>query len=84
MALASSRSLLAVDIDPVCCLLAAANLRTVGAASFTVRRRMPARSHCRTLTYWHVDPDRRPTGRRTVRSEQMRPSAAELVSAGGP
>ena len=80
MALAASRSLLAVDTDPTCALIAEANLHAVGAGSFIVQEQDAANVALADYAFWHADPDRRATGRRTVRTDQMQPSAAELAT----
>ena len=68
-----------VDRDPICALLAAANLRACAASptgSFpaTVVAEQLEPRHVAEAAAWHIDPDRRPTGRRTTRLELHEPS----------
>ncbi len=70
MALAERGRLVAVDFDPVAALLCEANCRAAGAANFDVRvEDVAADSVSTSLSAcgaWHIDPDRRAGGRRTV------------------
>ncbi len=61
-----------IDRDPVAALLAQANVRIAGTGTsategVVVRRGSADSVRLGDLAAWHIDPDRRPTGRRTTR-----------------
>ena len=58
-----------VDLDPVCCLLATANLRVYGASDPKVVCQDVVDTDLSRIAAWHLDPDRRVRGHRTVRIE---------------
>ena len=73
LALAESRSCTGIDRDPIAAHLAGVNAATCGRTKAAVVCRdvtadVVARCHA-----WHLDPDRRALGRRTVRAEQFDP-----------
>ena len=84
LALAERGPCLAVDRDSVACLLAEANCRRLG--------RYPVQIHVANVcelagsldcSAWHIDPDRRATGRRVSRVELLEPGmdvVADLLS----
>jgi hypothetical protein len=73
MALARHREVTLIDQDPVVLAAAVANVIQVGGkiASATCgdAQAVSLRHQC-----WHIDPDRRPTGRRTTQVDEMAPS----------
>ncbi len=74
LAIAQRGCTVAVDRDPVMQLFAAANCRALG-----VRVERVDASDVRGLSFeglaaWHLDPDRRPTGKRTTRVTNVEPS----------
>jgi predicted RNA methylase len=78
LALAARGPAMAIDRDPVTALLAAANARAVvpeGVASSraTVVVADVAAFLPRSVAAWHLDPDRRPQGRRTTHVELHEP-----------
>ncbi len=81
-ALARRASVMGVDRDPIAALVAEANLD----ALHPVASGSPQRVHVADaaavaldrLAGWHIDPDRRPGGRRTTRVELYEPDAATL------
>ena len=72
-ALGDGRNCLGIDRDPVAAHLAGVNAAVCDLTSVKV--------HCRDVTpaaingcsVWHIDPDRRPGGKRTVRAERFEP-----------
>jgi len=72
-----------VDRDPICALVAAANLRACAGSpgapfpTAVLAEELEPR-HVADVAAWHVDPDRRPTGRRTTRLELHEPSLETL------
>lgn len=69
------------DLDGVLCLLAAANLRVVigaaDAASSVVQSDVEALDMSQCVA-WHIDPDRRPGGRRTTQVALYQPDNAAI------
>lgn len=76
-ALASRGPVLGVDRDPVTALVAEANLRALGLPG-EVRSVDVTAVDLRQFPAWHIDPDRRPQGRRTTQVELHEPDAATL------
>ena len=74
IALGQERECLGIDRDPVAAHLAAANAAVCGLASVNVECRDAAADALAGCTAWHIDPDRRPDGKRTVRAERFEPS----------
>ena len=64
----------AVDADPFARLLAAANCRHIAGASVRLRLSDVADEHVEAVSCWHIDPDRRAEGRRTVTLENFSPN----------
>jgi hypothetical protein len=77
LALARTCETLGFERDPVCAAFAEANLRTLprSARSSEVRLADLAEADLSACDAWHVDPDRRPNGRRTTRTSAHEPSA---------
>jgi hypothetical protein len=77
-----------VDRDPVTALLAEANLRGLSQFSRSEIGTVPFRNQVRVadvsevsldqFAAWHIDPDRRPAGRRTTRPELHEPEPAVI------
>jgi hypothetical protein len=82
LALASRAVVVGVDRDPIVALLAAANARAVlapdDAAHVSVRAEAVERFDLSGVAAWHVDPDRRPAGRRTSSPAWSSPEAAVI------
>jgi len=82
VALAGRGSVTGVERDPIRALLAEANLRAcaepaAGGASAVLVEDVEPR-HVAEAAGWHVDPDRRPRGRRTTRVELYEPGPETL------
>ena len=77
LALAVRGPALAVERDPVAAFLAEANLHLAGLQG-TVRVADAAECSLAEFAAWHVDPDRRPAGRRTTRIELHEPELSTL------
>jgi hypothetical protein len=78
---ASGGSVLAVDVDPLACLLAEANCRAVYSdRSIDVAIECAAvdERHVAAFAAWHIDPDRRPAGRRTTRTALAEPNLQSI------
>jgi hypothetical protein len=91
MALARRGPTLAVDRDEVSAILAAANLavaQVAGQTAVSGEAAHPAKlvcepvapAHVAACEAWHIDPDRRPAGRRTTRVELHEPGSATIES----
>ncbi len=80
LALAAACAAVGVDRDPVCAILAEANARAVLGAGVkaTVCVQDVADVALGHGDAWHIDPDRRPQGRRTTRVELHDPPAEAL------
>jgi hypothetical protein len=81
LALGSRGTTVGVDRDPVKTLLAEANCRSLEsttAAPVTVRTADVDDTMIADFTAWHLDPDRRATGRRTTRPELHEPGLATI------
>ncbi|MCY2993277.1 MAG: class I SAM-dependent methyltransferase [Planctomycetota bacterium] len=86
LALASRTPVSGVDRDPLALLYAEANCRACGAAAVGFCAADVNAFDLGAFAAWHLDPDRRPTGRRTTRVELHEPSVAtisRLLSASG-
>jgi hypothetical protein len=77
LALARRGPACGVERDPVAAFLAESNLRAVGVAG-ELRVADAAEFPLADVAAWHVDPDRRPAGRRTTRVELHEPELATL------
>ncbi|MHB8900395.1 MAG: class I SAM-dependent methyltransferase, partial [Thermoguttaceae bacterium] len=77
LALAERGPVTALDLDPAAILLAEANIGAVGAAADGGDHRFlvadAATFHAGAFAAWHVDPDRRATGRRTTQLAAFSP-----------
>lgn len=75
-------TVLAVDADPLVAHLAAANVAVHGLASASVLAvdvfADAVQAALREAAAWHIDPDRRPTGKRRTRPEAFSPSLGQL------
>ncbi len=74
----ASEELRAVDLDPIAAVLAAANLHACGCLEARAEVADAAIFPVGDYAAWHIDPDRRPTGRRTSRVELFAPSLAAI------
>ena len=75
LALAATGPTTGVDRDPVVALLAEANCCELGRAGLEVRTVDTAEVEVADFAAWHIDPDRRPAGRRTTHPTACQPSA---------
>ena len=74
LGLATRGPAVGVDLDPITALLADTNLAAVtGDQGSKVRVEDVAASDLRAFAAWHMDPDRRPQGRRTTQVEFYEP-----------
>jgi hypothetical protein len=78
VALARRGTAVGVDRDPIRALVAEANLRACGATRGSVLAENVEPRHVADAAGWHVDPDRRPAGRRTTRVELHEPNFETL------
>ena len=76
----ASEGVVGVERDASTAILAAANLRAGGCTSAAIRLTDAATFPVGDFAAWHIDPDRRPTGKRTTRVELYEPSADALDS----
>lgn len=80
MALAAGRVAVGFDRDPIKCLLAAANLDALGLrAQSEIRVGDAIAIDLAAFAAWHIDPDRRAHGRRTVSLSDYVPDADALA-----
>lgn len=81
LALAQRGEVRGVDKEPVMALLATANASTTGAKTQTNIRCTELADVISTIEGpWHLDPDRRPSGGRTIRIEDHQPGREEIES----
>jgi hypothetical protein len=66
------------DRDPIAAEFAAANARVFGCANVSIRADDVTALDLAASDAWHLDPDRRPQGRRTTRVEFHEPSAEAI------
>src|SRR5690606_18825301 len=66
------------DLDPVSALFAEANAVALGLANVEVQIGDVSAVDLTACAAWHIDPDRRPQGRRTTHVEFHEPSATAL------
>ncbi len=66
------------DRDPICATISAANVHALARNNIVVRCNDVAAIKLADCDAWHIDPDRRPQGRRTTRVELHEPSAASI------
>ncbi|NLF68166.1 MAG: class I SAM-dependent methyltransferase [Candidatus Anammoximicrobium sp.] len=78
MAMAHHGPVVGIDRDPVAWVLAEANCQAVGLANAEVRLADACVSCVEAFAAWHIDPDRRPQGKRTTRVEVHEPDLAAL------
>ncbi len=79
LALAAVATTTGFDRDPVSGLFAEANARALGHQGVSVREAGVTSIDLAECDAWHIDPDRRPQGRRTTRVELHEPSAEALT-----
>lgn len=80
MALAAAAKVTGHDRDEVAAVFAYANATAAGHDGVIVRDCDVTSLDLRQCDAWHLDPDRRPEGRRTTRVELHEPSADEISS----
>ena len=81
IALAAGRTCVGIDADEVCTLFAERNCEVYGvSAAVTNRRVANEENFLPTDAVWHIDPDRRPLGRRNTRLELFEPPLETLMS----
>ena len=73
LALAVRGSLAAWDANPIVAHFAACNLRVSGAAPARVNCALADANSMRDVAAWHIDPDRRPAGERTIQLADYEP-----------
>jgi hypothetical protein len=73
LALGDGRNCLGIDRDPVAAHLAGVNAAICGLTGVTVLCRDVTADAINGCSGWHLDPDRRPGGKRTVRAERFEP-----------
>jgi hypothetical protein len=80
LGLAARGPALGIDRDPVAAILAAANLQRVDPPRHASRAAVAdvLTTDLSTAAAWHIDPDRRPHGRRTTRVALHSPDADEI------
>jgi len=88
LGLAARGLAIGIDRDPVAVLLAEANARTLAAEGCQVEVRVAevAPASVQEVSAWHIDPDRRPEGRRTTHLEWHEPGPVlirQLLDAAG-
>ncbi len=74
----SSPTPIGVELSPITAHLAAANAKTVLNREIDIRTQDAADFDFSTETAWHIDPDRRPTGKRTTSLDHCTPNRATL------
>jgi hypothetical protein len=67
-----------VDLDPIALQFAEANVRATGLSNVTLRCQNVAEVDLSACEAWHLDPDRRPAGRRTTRVDLHSPDGATI------
>ncbi len=70
-ALAARGPTVGIDRDPIAAIVAAANCR--GLSGVKIEQTEVAQTTLANFAAWHIDPDRRPAGRRTTRVELHEP-----------
>jgi len=78
LALAQCGRASGVDRDPVAAICAQANLEAVGCAAATIAVKDVEGADVNDVAAWHIDPDRRPAGRRTTKSALAEPAPGVL------
>jgi THUMP domain-containing protein len=73
VSLADGRNCLAVDRDPIAAHLAQVNAEVCGRTNVAVECRDAGAATLARYQAWHIDPDRRPAGKRTVQVERFEP-----------
>jgi hypothetical protein len=76
LALAKRGPVVGVDLDPVLSLFALENAKAAGVSSQVSTKTQAVEELLGSLDVWHIDPDRRPDGKRVSRIETSLPSAA--------
>ncbi len=83
VALANRFDVMGIDRDPIVSLLAAANLRSHNVHGHLVVGELPSIIGLNQAFCLHIDPDRRPQGRRVSQGEGFSPPLAEVLSMAG-
>jgi hypothetical protein len=78
MALAKRGPAHGIDRDPIAAVCAKANLGAVGASDGTVATTEVEAADLDHVAAWHIDPDRRPAGRRTTKAALADPAPEVL------
>lgn len=78
LALASQVTTIAIDQDAIATHLASANVRAVLNRDIEIRTQNATDFDLTTVAAWHIDPDRRPTDKRTTSIDQCTPDRAAL------
>lgn len=73
IAIGEGRRCLGVDRDPIAAHLAAVNAGVYGVSGLTIACEEASARALQSRSAWHIDPDRRPEGKRTVRAERFEP-----------
>jgi hypothetical protein len=79
MALAHGGPVRGIDRDPVAAQCAKANLEAVGCRHATIITKDIEADDLNDVAAWHIDPDRRPAGRRTTKTTHADPAPDVLV-----
>jgi hypothetical protein len=79
MALAHRGRASGVDRDLVAALCAQANLEAVGVSEARIVTKDVDATDVNDVAPWHIDPDRRPTGRRTTKATLAEPAPEKLL-----
>lgn len=78
MSLGRRGPIASIDRDPVATCLAEANLTSCRIGQFQVLCQPVDQVPLESYSAWHIDPDRRPAGRRTTQVDAHEPATAEL------
>ncbi len=79
--IAGAKNVLAVDADPVATLFASANIRAYESQNCAhISTGDAASAPVESVAAWHIDPDRRATGRRATKLAAFSPSLEQLQS----
>ena len=73
VSLGAGRSCVGIDRDPIAAHLAQVNAAVCGLKSATVRCDVASAAALDEAAWWHIDPDRRAAGKRTVQTERFDP-----------
>jgi hypothetical protein len=79
LALAQRGPVRGIDRDAVAAVCAKANLGAVGCAEVTIQTKHIEATDLNNVAAWHIDPDRRPSGRRTTKTALADPAPEVLA-----